>query len=73
MPRKRKTRATMSAAQYRAAIERLEFTQVGIAPFLGISRRQAQRYALGERKIPEAVAKLLRLMLRLNLRPEDIP
>jgi hypothetical protein len=73
MPRERKTRATMSAAQYRAAIERLGFTQVGIAPFLGISRRQAQRYALGERKIPEAVAKLLRLMLKLNLTPEDVP
>jgi hypothetical protein len=72
MPRKRKTSATMSAAQYRAAIEHLGFTQVGIAPFLGISRRQAQRYAFGERKIPEAVAKLLRLMLRLNLKPEDV-
>jgi hypothetical protein len=63
----------MTKKEYRAALKKLGFSQVGIAPFLGLSRRQAQRYATGERPVPEAVAKLLRLMIRFNLQPEDVP
>lgn len=61
----------MTAAQYRKLLDRLGLTIVGAAPVLGISPRQAQRYAAGD-PIPGPVAKLLRLMVRLNLKPDDV-
>lgn len=62
----------MTANQYRAAIERLGLSQRGAARFLGIPERQSRRYALDEAEIPEAVGKLLRLMVRLKLKPDDV-
>lgn len=61
----------MTSAQYRAALDRLTLTQAGAAELLGISIRSAHGYANGE-PIPEPVAKLLRLMVRLKLSPEDV-
>lgn len=61
----------MTHNQYRAAIDRLGLSQVKAAKFLGISLRTSQNYANGE-PIPEPTAKLLRLMVRLDLKPEDV-
>lgn len=61
----------MTANQYRAALTALSLTQAGAAKFLGISIRSAHGYAHGE-PIPEPIAKLLRLMVRLNLTPADV-
>lgn len=61
----------MTLTQYRAALDRLGLTQAGAAKFLGISIRSAHGYANGE-PIPEAIAKLLRLMVRLKLMPADV-
>lgn len=61
----------MTANQYRTALERLDLTQAGAAKFLGISIRSAHGYANGE-PIPEVIAKLLRLMVRLNLSPGEV-
>lgn len=61
----------MTANQYRAAIERLGLSQVTAARFLGVSIRTSHKYANGDR-IPVAIAKLLRLMIKLQLTPEDI-
>jgi transcriptional regulator with XRE-family HTH domain len=58
--------------QYRNAIEKLGLSQVRAAAFLGISPRTSQGYALGEYPVPEAVAKLLRLMIKLGISPEDV-
>jgi len=57
--------------QYRAALESLGLTQAGAAEFLGISVRSSHGYANGE-PIREGDAKLLRLMVRLKLSPEDV-
>lgn len=61
----------VTANQYRAALDRLGLTQAGAAEFLGLSVRASHGYANGE-PIPEAVAKLLHLMVRLKLKPEDV-
>ena len=63
--------ATMTANQYRSALDKLGLTQAGAAEFLGVSIRTSHGYANGV-PIPEGYAKLLRLMVRLNLKPEDV-
>jgi hypothetical protein len=62
----------MTPNQYRKAIEALGLSQVRAGLFLGVSPRTSQGYALGEFPVPEAIAKLLRLMVRLNLNPDDV-
>jgi hypothetical protein len=64
--------SNMTANQYRKAIEALGLSQHRAAEFLGVSPRTSQGYALGEYPVPEAIAKLLRLMLKLGLKPEDV-
>jgi hypothetical protein len=36
------------------------------------SSRTSQGYALGEYPVPEAIAKLLRLMIKLGIKPDDV-
>jgi DNA-binding transcriptional regulator YiaG len=62
----------MTAMQYRAAIEKLGLSQQGAARFLGVGERTSRRWALDEVRVPESVAMLLRLMIRLKLKPEDV-
>jgi hypothetical protein len=62
----------MTPTQYRAAIKTLGFSQEKAGDWLGIGRRTSQSYALGETRIPEPVAKLLRIMIRLKLNPEEM-
>lgn len=61
----------MTAKQYNAALERLSLTQAGAAELLGVSIRSSHGYANGA-PIPEGYAKLLRLMVRLNLKADDV-
>lgn len=61
----------MTSNQYRAALDALGLTQGGAAKFLGISLKTAHNYANGG-AIPEPAAKLLRLMVRLKLKPSDV-
>ena len=62
----------MTPNQYRAAIAALGLSQEGAGRWLGISPRASQGYALGEYPVPEPTAKLLRLVIRLKLKPEDV-
>ena len=62
----------MTANQYRAAIKSLGLSQERAGRFLGVSLRASQAWALGENPVPVAVAKLLRLMVRLKLKPEQV-
>lgn len=62
----------MSPTQYRKAIERLGVSHSKAAKLLGVSLRTAKGYAAGEHAIPEPTAKLLRLMVRLELTPEEV-
>ena len=61
----------MTRNQYRAALDQLGLTQGSAAEWLGISIRSSHGYANGE-PIPEPIAKLLRLCVRLKLKPEDV-
>jgi hypothetical protein len=62
----------MNPTEYKAAIKTLGLSQEAAGRWLGISGRQSQSYAIGEYPVPEPVAKLLRLCIRLKLRPEDV-
>lgn len=62
--------SAMSPKQYRTIIEALGLTQEGAGEWLGVSARTGQNYAA--KGPPEPVAKLLRLMIRLKLKPEDV-
>lgn len=61
----------MTGEQYKKAIERLGLTQAAAADFLQVSLRTSAAYAAGD-PIPEGVAKLLRLMVKLELEPKDV-
>lgn len=61
----------MTADEYRNAIVDLGLTQNDVAQFLGVSLRTAHGYA-NEQPVPLYIAKLLRLMVRLKLKPEDV-
>ena len=61
----------MTPTQYQAAIDRLLISQRKAGAFLGVDERQSRRWAAGDAKIPESVAKLLRLMIRLKLTCDD--
>lgn len=62
----------MTRLQYLAAIRKLGLSQVRAGRVLGLSPRQSQRLASGDSPIPEPAARLLRLIIRLELNPEDI-
>lgn len=62
----------MTAMQYRSAIEKLGLSQRGAAAFLGVDERTSRRWALGEAQVPDSVSLLLKLMIRLKIKPEDV-
>lgn len=62
----------MTAHQLRAAIKALGLTQAEAGAFLGINERTSRRWLAGDARIQEAAAKLLRLMVRLGIGPEDV-
>jgi transcriptional regulator with XRE-family HTH domain len=63
--------ASMSPKQYRNALAKLALTQERAAEMLGVSIRASNGYANG-RPIPAPVDRLLTLILRLGLTPEDV-
>lgn len=62
----------MTPAEYKAAIKELGLSQERAGVWLGIGKRTSQGYALGEYPVPEPVAKLLRLCIRMGLEPDDV-
>jgi hypothetical protein len=62
----------MTPTQYRTAIAALGLSQERAGLWLGIGKRTSQGYALGEYPVPGPTAKLLRLMVKLKLDPEDV-
>jgi DNA-binding transcriptional regulator YiaG len=63
----------MTPRQLQHAIDQLGLSQRGAARFLGVDERTMRKWIADDARIPEAVAKLLRLMIRLQLKPEDCP
>jgi hypothetical protein len=51
---------------------RARLSQERAGLWLGLSSHQGQRYATGEQKIPEPVAKRVRLAICLELAPIDV-
>jgi hypothetical protein len=62
----------MTPDQFRSAIAKLGLSQERAGLWLGVSARQGQRYATGDAPIPDGFAKLLRLVIRFGLTPEDV-
>lgn len=63
----------MTAKQYRDALKKLGLTIAGDAPkVLGIGPRQSQRMAAGHSPVPEPIARLIRLIIRLGIDPADV-
>ena len=62
----------MTPEEYRAALDKLGLSIVGSAEYLGLSRRQSQRYANGAAPVADPVAKLLRLAIRTGLTANDL-
>jgi len=62
----------MTPIQYKVAIKALGLSQERAGDWLGIGRRTSQGYALGEYPVPEPVAKLLRLCVKMKLSPDDV-
>lgn len=63
----------MTPKQYADAIERLGLSQRAAGAFLGVDERQSRRWIAGDARVPEAVGKLLRLMIKLKIAPDDVP
>lgn len=63
----------MSGQQYQEITEALGFPSPKDGPFLGVSRRQADRWRLGDCSIDKRTAMLLLLMSMKNLRPKNVP
>lgn len=61
----------MNGKQYKEAIADLGLTQDRAAEFLGVCPKTSNSYANGK-TIPEGTAKLLRLMVKLKLKPEGV-
>ena len=68
----KKPYAEMTAAEYRAALNKLGLSIVASAEHLGVSHRQSQRYANGTSPVADPVAKLLRLAIRIGLSAKDL-
>jgi DNA-binding transcriptional regulator YiaG len=49
----------VTANQFRAMLKRLKLSQRGAARLFKVDERTARRWALGERNVPEAVARKL--------------
>lgn len=62
----------MTPNQYRKAIDQLELSQVGAAKVLGVDARTSRRWALGEASIPLLVERVLRMMIRLKIPPDEL-
>jgi DNA-binding transcriptional regulator YiaG len=68
----RETGRRMTPKQYADAIDRLGLSQVAAGRFLGINPRQSRRWIAGDARVSESAAKLLRLMIKLKLKPADV-
>ncbi len=62
----------MTPKQYAGAIERLGLSQRWAGKFLGVDERTSRKWIAGDARIPESAAKLLRLMVRLKLNPDEV-
>lgn len=57
----------MTTDEYRAALDKLGISQLAAGRLFSVGSRTSRRWALGEARVPMAVAMMLRLMLKKKL------
>lgn len=62
----------MTPKQYAEALTRLGLSQRAAGKFLGVDERTSRKWIAGDARIPESVALLLRLMIRLKITPDEV-
>ena len=62
----------MTDDEFRAAIQSLDLPDTDAGRVLGCDPRTIRRWMSGERSVPEAIAKLVRLMLDGTLTVEEV-
>ena len=62
----------MTPAEYRSIRKALGLTHAALAATLSVNLSTTQRWEAGEREIPPAVAKLLRLLDARRLTVDDV-
>ena len=62
----------MTPQRYAQLIEKLGLSQVKAAEFLGYDPRTSRRWISGDLVIPKVVARLLELMVRTKVKPEQV-
>jgi DNA-binding transcriptional regulator YiaG len=62
----------MTPTQFRAALAKLDLSQLGAARLFGVGERTPRRWIAGDSEIPEMAAILLRLLLAKKISAEDI-
>lgn len=63
---------SMTPKQYADAIDKLALSQRASGRFLGVDERTVRKWIAGDARIPEAVAKLLRLMVSRKITPDEV-
>lgn len=62
----------MTPEEFCNALDALNLNQTTAGYWLKMDRRSIHNYANGKQDVPLYLAKLLRLMIRLKLKPEDV-
>jgi len=62
----------MTAKQFNAALDKLSFTQLGLARKLELGERSVRRWAAGQWPVPTPVAMLLNLMIDTEASEETL-
>lgn len=62
----------MTANQYRAALRRLDLSQVGAARLFGADARTSRYWASGDRGIPHCVGIVLKLLVAGKITIADV-
>jgi len=62
----------MTGEQYLSATEELGMSQIGSARFFGVDYSTVRRWVAGTSPVPDAVAYLLRVMMKTELTPHHV-
>jgi predicted transcriptional regulator len=62
----------MNSAEFALAIEKLGLTPSDVGQWLGMSQRTGHRLVAGDVPISTAIGKLVTLMVRLKLKPDQV-
>ena len=62
----------MNATQYKRALKKLGLTAYSAAPLFDLTRRQSQRYAAGDAKVPGLISRILELLISGKITIRDL-